>query len=307
MTSTTRMDELIGHDAIIARLREQLRALSLPSSLFFCGPASIGKYQLALSVGLALLRDEGCPVGSLRDTNQQEGHADLYKVDLEVGTEQIKIDQVRLVQQFLSTTPFQADKKVVIIRHAERLTIEAQQALLKTVEEPPAFATLILLSDSEEALLETMRSRLTRLSFSPLTKVQVAHYLENLELKPALIDMLWERFGGRIGALMTFLSEHSPEDIRTEHSGWEQLLSASPAERLRWSAEQNFDNLPLSLAKLAELQSVWRAMGTQHRLDAEAQAIGQRLILGARAAAKLGLNYQLLMDNVLANLPMLKG
>ena len=87
-------------------------------------------------------------------------------------TENIGIDRSREITSFLSIRPFVADKKVVVIYEAHNLTPQAQNALLKTLEEPPEYASLILSTDTENDLLETVVSRCRRIKLEATLLVQ---------------------------------------------------------------------------------------------------------------------------------------
>jgi len=93
------------------------------------------------------------------DEQDQKGHPDLVELTHEKpGT--ISVDEIRSqVTDQLAIKPFRASRKVVIIDEAEKMTVQAQNALLKTIEEPPAYAVILLLTSAEQMLLETIRSR----------------------------------------------------------------------------------------------------------------------------------------------------
>jgi hypothetical protein len=89
----------------------------------------------------------------------------------------IKIDQIRNLQKELSFRPFEAEKKACIIEAAERMNLSSANAFLKTLEEPPGNALLILLTSNIGAILPTILSRCQRLSFSPIPEAAIENYL----------------------------------------------------------------------------------------------------------------------------------
>ena len=93
-------------------------------------------------------------------------HPDLYLLEAGGGSAVIKIEDIRLLKERLSVKPFQAQKKIVVIKDAERLNVAAANALLKTLEEPPAGVVLILITPSISQLLPTVVSRCKRIRFS---------------------------------------------------------------------------------------------------------------------------------------------
>ena len=107
-------------------------------------------------------------------------HPDLHLVEAAEGSRVIKIQQARQAREMLQLRPVQAERRVVILREADRMTIEAANALLKTLEEPASFAHLVLTSANPRALPPTVRSRCQELRCQPLTPDLVAKALANL-------------------------------------------------------------------------------------------------------------------------------
>ena len=93
-------------------------------------------------------------------------HPDLYRIRAQGASAVIKIEDIRLLKERVNVKPFQANKKIFIIEDAERLNTAAANALLKTLEEPPAGVVLILITPSASQLLATVVSRCTRIRFS---------------------------------------------------------------------------------------------------------------------------------------------
>lgn len=111
-----------------------------------------------------------------------DNHSDFYEINKE-RSESIKIDEIRQMQDKIIEKPITSKKKVYIINNAENMTVEAQNCLLKTIEEPPEFVTIILVSGNENTILTTIKSRCTRVSFTEedkedFTEEQKARYGE---------------------------------------------------------------------------------------------------------------------------------
>lgn len=92
-------------------------------------------------------------------------HPDYYEIDKE-KTESVKIDEIREMQEKIYEKPITSRKKVYVINNAEQMTKEAQNCLLKTLEEPPEFVSIILVSNNENNLLTTIKSRCTKIAFT---------------------------------------------------------------------------------------------------------------------------------------------
>ena len=111
----------------------------------------------------------------------------------------IKIEQIRAMQKKIQEKPIISNKKIYIINNSEKMTKEAQNCLLKTLEEPPEFATIILIGNNESLFLDTIKSRCIILHFEQLSNEELKRYLEtNYQMKNLNNDVL-QIFQGSIG------------------------------------------------------------------------------------------------------------
>jgi len=172
-----------GQDRVVHSLQLALGRGRLAHALIFAGPAGVGKAHTARALAGALLCPEapgkGC--GHCDDCHLvgTGAHPDLLTEDLEQARKEkptatkLSIEQIRRVRARLAMRAVRGPNKVGIIDQAELLTIDAQNALLKTLEEPPGQATLILVSSNRDALLGTIRSRCQCILFAPLDREEV--------------------------------------------------------------------------------------------------------------------------------------
>jgi DNA polymerase-3 subunit delta' len=171
--------DITGHLRLVELLERSIASETLPPSLLFAGPAGIAKRQTALAVAQALncldlrLTTDGrgqtmtdaCGVCAACARIARRVHPDV--VIVEPGdTGAIKIDQVRDIVDRASFRPFEGRRRVVIFDEADALMAPAQNALLKTLEEPPSLSVFILVTARPDMLLPTVRSRCIRLWFT---------------------------------------------------------------------------------------------------------------------------------------------
>jgi DNA polymerase-3 subunit delta' len=152
------LDEVVEQEEAKALLAAALRDGPAHAYLFH-GPAGVGKRTAALAFAAALLGD-GERVLRL-------SHPDLYL--LEPQGDQIRIDDIRALRRDLHLRPFEAERRVYLIASAQRLNREAADALLKDLEEPPAYAVFVLLAEEVASLPETIRSRCQPIPFRRLS------------------------------------------------------------------------------------------------------------------------------------------
>jgi len=174
-------DKVLGQESAKRPIRSALEQGRLGHAYLFSGPDGVGKTLLALELGKALLcRGEGArPCDECADCRMVDHgrHPDLTVVQAAEEKRFISIDQVRDMGVYLSRMPIQAERRVVVVREAERLREEAANCMLKTLEEPAPFAMLMLTASRPRALLPTIRSRCQEVRFGPLTSDQVCEVL----------------------------------------------------------------------------------------------------------------------------------
>ncbi|MCS6931095.1 MAG: DNA polymerase III subunit delta' [Acetobacteraceae bacterium] len=186
-------DELVGHAAQAAMLAEAASGGRLHHAWLISGPEGVGKATLALRFLRWLLagRPPGGPAPLYVPQTHPAfrriaagAHPDLRVLSPEAGERGVKriirVEDARAVPRFLSLTPAEGGWRGVLVDEAEAMNAEAQNALLKTLEEPPPRSVLVLTSHAPDRLLPTIRSRCRRLELFPLPEAEVAAMLERL-------------------------------------------------------------------------------------------------------------------------------
>lgn len=174
---------LVGHERVLSRLGEALDRGRLAHALLFAGPAGVGKFLGArhLAARIACSRADPRPCGDCDACVQLAAgtHPDVALIAVPPGKKEIGIDLIRQLKRFIYLHAITAARKIAIIDEADRLSLSAQNALLKTLEEPPLRSLLILITSTPHALLPTVRSRCQMVRFQPLALDEVATVLEH--------------------------------------------------------------------------------------------------------------------------------
>jgi DNA polymerase-3 subunit delta' len=179
--------DVVGHRRLVGLLARSVRHDTLPPSLILSGPSGIGKRMVALATAQAL----NCLDASARESGDACGrcaacvriargvHPDVPIV-APGDSGSIKVDEIREVVDRAAYRPFEGRRRVVIVDDADALVPAAQNALLKTLEEPPSASVFLLVTSRPDVLLPTVRSRCPRLRFQALAPEDVASALVRL-------------------------------------------------------------------------------------------------------------------------------
>ena len=181
--------EIVRHHRLIGLVGRAIAADSLPPSLILSGPDGVGKRQFALAVAQSLncVDPVTDPATGLRDACGRcvacgkivrGNHADVLLVGPDDGGS-IKIDVIRQLVGQTAYRPFEGRTRIVNVDQADQMGEDSQNALLKTLEEPPSRNAFILVTSHPDLLLPTIRSRCCQLRFGPLAPAEIASALRN--------------------------------------------------------------------------------------------------------------------------------
>jgi DNA polymerase III subunit delta' len=253
---------IAGHRALLELLARASARGTLPPSLIFSGPEGVGKRTTALALAQTLNCGRpvewGRPVvaqafrpapagvdAALKGCTTHEGitacgdcgacrriargiHADVLVIE-PGDSGNIKVDQVRDAIERAAYRPFEGRRRVVIIDEADALVPEAQNALLKTLEEPPSASVFVLISGRPDLLLPTVRSRCQRLRFGPLSAADVARVLiRDRGLSADAAHAAAAASGGSVGRALDAV-DGAGDVVQARHAAARALQGAAPS------------------------------------------------------------------------------
>lgn len=237
------MWQVIGHSLAVDFLQRCIWSNRIGHAFLFIGQSQVGKRTLAINLAQALnclAEDESRPCGQCSACRRiaAGNFADFQIIDLLIegkGKEgrrkkEIGIEQVRDLQRAAVLQPYEGRYKVFIINNAESLSTEAANALLKTLEEPPEHAVLILLTIDDKLLLPTVVSRCQRVDLRPVAQAVVEEALVTKWGAPIEKARLLSRLcQGRIGWAVAALANSNVLEKRT--SAIDQITEVMAADR----------------------------------------------------------------------------
>jgi DNA polymerase-3 subunit delta' len=234
--------EIFGHDWAVELLQKQVANASLRHAYLLSGPAGVGRRTLAIRLAQAL----NCPTPAgpgtacrtCRTCKQIEAgqHPDLLVIKKLADKKDIIIDQMREVSKFLSLKPYVAPYRVVLITNFEDANQNAQNALLKTLEEAPAFGILLLTVENSEQLLPTIVSRCEILRLRPLQAEAVADFLGLQAVEAEKARLLAHLADGRPGYALRLSRDEKMLAFRSEKlDDLSKLLAFRLHERMHYA------------------------------------------------------------------------
>jgi DNA polymerase-3 subunit delta' len=316
--------EIIGHSRQLEPLRAALASRRLHHAYLFVGPSGIGKRTVAMALAQAIhcakATGDGCGRCAECTRVKAGNHPDVRVVHPLEGKKEISIQQVREVERELRYRSFGGQRKIAIVDAAGAMNAPAQNALLKTLEEPPENSLIILIALNAGELLPTLRSRCLRLSFAPLSRAQVATFLrERRNVESGEAELLGAMSMGSIGAALAldqslvekrrFWSGMLADLKRGDYQGAVAAAEPLAADRegalefLRWAESWYRDLLVqgvtgerddlVNLDMLAQIEQQTPRSGGVYALPALAQ------IAAATAAIHRNLNRRMVLEKFL--------
>lgn len=189
-------ENLVGNEKVKEYLNSTIENKNISHSFIFVGKPGIGKKQFAHQYAemIMCLQDGKCDGNSVKCDSciKFEGNANPDYAEITPDGKTLKIEQIRNLQARIVEKPITSRRKVYVIDDADLMSEESQNCLLKTLEEPPEYAVIILIVSNESRILPTIKSRCVIIKFQPLTSKEIK------QVKPELSDDLIQLLEGSL-------------------------------------------------------------------------------------------------------------
>ncbi len=202
--------EIIGHTRQIRILKSALKTGRLSHAYLFEGPDGVGKRGVAMALAQAIQcsrqDDDACGLCIFCRKVEEHNHSDVWWIAPERNA--IRIDVIRQLQRDMSFDALEGRKRIIIVDEADKMLHNAANAMLKTLEEPPAATNMVLITSKPQLLLPTIVSRCQRLAFGPLTREMARQVIERqIGDDPGIVKLLASLSGGSPGRALAFERE----------------------------------------------------------------------------------------------------
>lgn len=255
---------LLGHEWAVDMLTQHISREAVRHAYLLTGPPGLGRRTLALRFAQALNCTQpmapGQPCGTCRDCRQIASmqHPDLSIVQAEIEGGTLKVDQVREVRRALALKPYQSKYRVALFLRFQEASEGAANALLKTLEEAPEYAILILTADNPEQLLPTITSRCELLRLRPLPVEAIEAHLQSHGAENEQAHLIAHVASGRPGYALQLLQDESALEFRADRlADLEQLLSSTRVQKFNY-AEKLAKDKEIMRQTLQVWLSFWR-------------------------------------------------
>lgn len=211
--------DIVGHEKIIEHLQNAIKLDKASHAYILNGPDKSGKMMLANAFAMALQCEkhgiEGCMECHSCKQAASRNHPDIiYLTHEKVNT--ISVGDIReQINQKAAEKPYSSKYKIYIVDEAEKMNQQAQNALLKTIEEPPSFVIILLLTTNADSFLPTILSRCIRLNLMPVPDEKVRGYLmEHYEIPDYQADISAAFAQGNVGKAISLASSESFKEMK---------------------------------------------------------------------------------------------
>lgn len=222
-----RLSEIVGQEHITKTLEEALKQGRISHAYLLTGPRGVGKTSIARIMAHEI---NGLPY------EDDTPHLDIIEID---AASNRRIEEIRELRDKVHVAPTSAKYKVYIIDEVHMLTREAFNALLKTLEEPPAHAVFILATTDAHKVPDTIVSRTQRFTFKPVEKSKVVTHLneiaqkEKIKLTDDALELLAEHGAGSFRDSISLLDQASSQGQALDLASVQQMLGIPPVEALQ--------------------------------------------------------------------------
>jgi len=259
--------DIVGHNKIIEHLKNAIKMDKVSHAYIINGEDNSGKMMLAEAFAMALQCEEGNPepCGNCRSCRQtkERNQPDIIFIGQdemmeEKKTKSISVDEIRtLLNNDIVIKPYSSKYKIYIVDHAEKMNVQAQNALLKTIEEPPAYGVILLLTSNADSFLQTIRSRCILLNIKTVEEEQIKKHLMKKYQVPDYKAEICAAFAqGNVGKAIQLASSDSFNEMKQDVLSLVKKMEEVEIYELPLTIK-NINTYKQSMEEYLDLMTLW--------------------------------------------------
>lgn len=222
---------LIGQDNVKQILGEAVQSGRIRQAYIFNGPEGVGRKTAAMDFIMMATCDTQTACGTCTSCVLCKNGTNPDIITINTGKKaSIGVDEIRALENMIITAPEYSKYKFFIIENSELMTLQAQNALLKTLEEPPAYAVIIMICSNVSALLDTIKSRCTQIDFARNTREEIRKVLYSKAgiTDQDIIEQICDFSDGSIGRSLSAINSEEYTKVRTQVTNLLDKLANAP-------------------------------------------------------------------------------
>lgn len=213
-------EKIIGNEDAKNYFKKAVEEKQLSHSYIFEGAYGVGKNTFALELAKFILCEEkegDKPCNECKSCSMINASTHPDVIHIEKDTKITKVETIRenIVRE-MDIKPYQSDYKIIIVKAADSMSIQGQNAMLKTIEEPPSYGIIILVCENLASLLPTIKSRCIVVRFNPIDKEQMRRYLQSKGINGIQQEVFEQISNGSIGVINDILQDETYLEIRKQ-------------------------------------------------------------------------------------------
>ena len=213
-------DKIIGNEDAKTYFKKAVKEKQLSHGYIFEGAHGVGKNTFAIELAKFILceqKEGDRPCNECKSCSMINAgtHPDVIYIDKDTKVTKVETIRENIVRE-MDIKPYQSDYKIIIVKAADSISIQGQNAMLKTIEEPPGYGIIILVCENLASLLPTIKSRCIVVRFNPIQKEQMKNYLEHRGITGVQQQVFEKISNGSIGVVNEILEDETYLEVRKQ-------------------------------------------------------------------------------------------
>lgn len=253
-------EKIIGNEDAKTYFKKAVKENQLSHGYIFEGAYGIGKNTFAIELAKFILceqAEEGAPCNECKSCSMINAgtHPDVIHIGKDTKVTKVETIRENIVRE-MEIKPYQSDYKIIIVKSADSMSVQGQNAILKTIEEPPSYGIIILVCENLASILPTIKSRCIVVRFNPIQKEQMKAYLQRKGITGIQQEVLVKLSDGSIGVAQDILEDETYLELRKQSIDYLKRLEKAQIMELYEIVKEITDDKE-NIERLLEFWLLW--------------------------------------------------